>query len=77
MNLYVNIEIKHPKAINSLVVGTYITLNSISELKEKVIEHNEKYNEFYELISYKLVARLDGSCNSIEKKYYQKEILNE
>ena len=76
MNLYVNIEIKHPKAIDSLVVGAYITLNSISELKEKVIEHNKKYNEFHEVISYKLVARLDGSCSSIEKKYYQKEILN-
>ena len=76
MNLYVNIEIKHPKAISSIIEGVYITVNTISELKEKVITHNKKYNEFHELISYKLVARLDGSCSSIEKKYYQKEILN-
>lgn len=76
MKVYVNIEIKSSKAINSIIEGAYITLNSISELKEKVIEHNEKYNKFHKLISYKLVARLDGGCSSIEKKYYQKEILN-
>ena len=76
MKVYVNIEIKHLKGVSSTTEGAYITLNSISELKEKAIEHNEKYNKFYKLISFKLVARLDGGCNSIEKKYYQKEMLN-
>lgn len=48
----------------------------IEDLEQSVIDYFLKNRTRATLLSFNLVARLDGSCDTIEKKYYQKQLLN-
>jgi len=71
MQVYVNLEIKKDNGSISNQ-RTTITLNDIKDLREEVIKDFSLGFTWCELISYNVVARLDGSCDTIDKQYYQK-----
>lgn len=55
--------------------GCLTLAHNIEDLEQSVIDYFLKNRTRATLLSFNLVARLDGPCDTIEKKYYQKQLL--
>lgn len=76
MKLYINIELRNENANKNSNDKIYLNINSIEDLKKAVIEYILKNYTWKKVFSYNVIARLDGACNTIEKKWYKKQSLN-
>lgn len=76
MKLYINIETRNENATKNSNEKIYLTINSIEELKKSVIDYVVKNYTWKKVFSFNVVARLDGACNTIENKFYKKQLLN-
>jgi hypothetical protein len=76
MKLYINIETRNENATKNSNEKIYLTINSIEDLKKSVIDYVVKNYTWKKVFSFNVVARLDGACNTIENKFYQKQSLN-
>ena len=76
MRLYINIETRNENATKNSNEKIYLTINSIEELKKSVIDYVVKNYTWKKVFSFNVVARLDGACNTIDNKFYQKQFLN-
>jgi len=73
MKLYINIETRNQGATKNSNEKCYLNIDNISDLKEAVINHFISRFTWAEMISFNVVARLDGACNSIDSFFYKKQ----
>lgn len=76
MKLYINIETRNENATKNSNEKIYLTINSIDELRQSVIDYIAINCTWKKIFSFSVVARVDGPCNTVENKFYQKQLLN-
>lgn len=75
MKLYINIESLNENATKNSNEKIYLTIDKIEDLKNEIINYFIINKTWSTLLSFNVVAILDGACNTIEKKYYNKQLL--
>ncbi|WP_018629170.1 hypothetical protein [Niabella aurantiaca] len=70
MELYIETKQKNQGATSIMVNKMYITVDDVHNIESTVIEKFVKNTTWSTLLSWKVVARLDGACNTIAKEYY-------
>jgi len=73
MNLYLNLEIKNYGAVTPHDHRIKITVDSIDEVGDKITEYFMGKHFNSELVSYKIIARLDTNHDTIPKESYGKK----
>jgi hypothetical protein len=71
MQVHINLEIQKENGSISNQRAE-LMLNDIKDLKAEVTKYFINNFTWCGLISYRVIARLDGSCDTIDKNYYQR-----
>jgi hypothetical protein len=76
MRLYINIDTKRDDVSKIQSEKFRLTINSIDELRQAVIDFCIQNYTWKTVLSFNVVARLDGRCDSVDKAFYQKQPLH-
>lgn len=73
MKLYIEIKQRNHEATSVATRKIYITVESIENVEYAVIDKFVKNTTWSTLVSWKVVARLDGACDTVAKEYYTEQ----